>query len=152
MFQLRKKVTPIKDLVLNFLREEGYKYEEVADNAIAFRSEGAYILCQIPKDDDVYVQFNMSHIYSKSDNPEVSREHVLSICNDIVYKIKTLKCYIDKEDNNVNLSIELLVGNDITSLSSIIPRVLDTLSYGRRCFYQGIASSIDTQKESNAGD
>lgn len=127
----------LKDLALAFLREEGYRFEESSNEIIRFKSEGMNLICETPTNDDEFIRFVLPVIYSLSDKPEVSREHILSICNTMTKQLKVLKVYLD-EDNDVNLSVELFVEKDTLNLSSIISRVLGLLSQGRRLFYESL--------------
>lgn len=152
MFQFGKKTTRNRNLVLTFLQEEGYKYQEIDDVTILFKAEGIHIGCRTPKNDDMFIQFLIPTIYHLSDEQGISRENILSLCNNLTQNKKGSKFFLDEEDNDndVALSVEIFIEKDTTSLSTVIPRVLGLLLGGVEDFYQSI-EAMNT-KENDAND
>lgn len=128
----------LKDLALAFLREEGYKFEELSNEVIRFRSEGMILYCETPTNDDEFIRFILPAIHSLSDKPEVSLERIMSTCNTITKRMKVLKVYLGEDNDVVHLSADLFVEKGTQNLSSIIPRILNLLSQGRRLFYESL--------------
>lgn len=122
-----------RDLVLAFLKEENYKYEVMSDTFLKFKSEGVFVYCYTPLDDAEFIQFFIPRIYSLSDHPGHSRETILSICNELSWHRKTLKCVIKGDD--VFLLVDLFIDEKVTSLLSLGIRALAILSFGLRFFY-----------------
>lgn len=118
-----------KELVRNFLQQEGYKFEETGD-LFHFKANGLNLICEVSERDSMFVRIIAPVIYSISDKPQISREKVLSICNHLVEKMKTLKAYLDSDDD-VMLAVELFVSKDATDLSAVLERSLNILGQGR---------------------
>ncbi len=118
-----------KELVRNFLQQEGYKFEEVA-NGFRFKAQGLNLVCEASECDNMFVRIIAPIIYSISDEPEVPREKVFAACNHLVEKIKTLKVYVDR-DGDVMLAVELFISEQTTDLSTVLERTLSVLGQGR---------------------
>ena len=134
-----------RELVLAILKEENYKYEVMSDIILKFKSEGTFVHCYTPLDDDDFIQFFIPGIYSLSDNPQHSRETILSICNELSWHRKTLKCVIKGDD--VFLLSDLFIGEDMTSLSSVSIRALAILSFGLRFFYESLEKIEEARQQ-----
>lgn len=118
-----------KELVRNFLQQEGYKFEE-SDHLFRFKANGLHLVCEASSHDDMFIRIIAPVIYSVSDNPETPREKVLGACNHLVEKVKTLKAYLD-DDDDVMLAVELFVSSDTQDLSTVLERCLNVLGQGR---------------------
>lgn len=118
-----------RDLVRDFLQQEGYKFDE-NDELFHFRAQGMHLVCEAGDRDDMFVRIIAPVIYSISDHPDVSRESVLEVCNRLVEKIKTLKVYVDR-DGDVMLAVELFIAEQTQDLSAVLERSLNVLGQGR---------------------
>lgn len=118
-----------KELVRNFLQQEGYKFEETGD-VFRFKAQGLNLVCEASERDNMFVRVIAPVIYSLSDNSAVSREKVLEACNHLVERVKTLKAYIDRDDD-VMLAVELFISEQTTNLASVIERAINILGQGR---------------------
>lgn len=118
-----------KDLVRNFLQQEGYKFQE-STHAFHFKANGLNLICEATDDDPMFIRIIAPVIYTVSDNPAISHEKVLSICNHLVEKIKTLKAYVDA-DGDVMLAVELFVSEDTQNLDMVLARACNVLGQGR---------------------
>lgn len=118
-----------KELVRNFLQQEGYKFEETGD-LFRFKANGLHLVCEASERDNMFIRIVAPVIYSVSDHPDISRENVLAACNHQVEKVKTLKVYLDSDDD-VMLAVELFVSEDATDLSAVLERSLNVLAQGR---------------------
>lgn len=118
-----------KELVRNFLQQEGYKFEETGD-LFRFKANGLHLVCEASERDSMFIRIVAPVIYSVSDHPGISREKVLSACNHLVEKVKTLKGYLDS-DNDVMLAVELFISEETSDLSAVLERSLNVLGQGR---------------------
>lgn len=118
-----------KELVRNFLQQEGYKFEET-EQTFHFKAQGLNLVCEASERDSMFVRIIAPVIYSVDENPEIPREKVLAVCNHLVEKIKTLKVYVDR-DGDVMLAVELFISEQTTDLSAIIERSFNVLGQGR---------------------
>lgn len=118
-----------KELVRNFLQQEGYKFEETGD-VFHFKAQGMNLVCEASERDSMFVRIIVPVIYSLLDMPAVPREKVLEVCNRLIEKIKALKIYLDA-DGDVMLAVELFVSEQTTDLSDVMERSLTVLGKGR---------------------
>lgn len=125
-----------KELVRNFLQQEGYKFEETGD-VFRFKAQGLNLVCEASERDNMFVRVMAPVIYSMSDKPEVSREKVLEACNHLVERVKTLKAYIDR-DGDVMLAVELFISEQTSDLNAVLERSINVLGHGRYEFVNNI--------------
>lgn len=118
-----------KELVRNFLKQEGYKFEEL-ETVFRFRAQGLNLVCETDESDSMFVRIVAPVIFSLSDSPEVSRGQVLEACNHLIEKIKALKVYLDS-DGDVMLTIELFITEQTTDLTAVMNRSLNILGQTR---------------------
>lgn len=118
-----------KELVRNFLKQEGYKFEEL-ETVSRFRAQGLNLVCEAVESDSMFVRIVAPVIFSLSDSPEVSRGQVLEACNHLIEKIKALKVYLDS-DGDVMLTIELFITEQTTDLTAVMDRSLNILGQTR---------------------
>lgn len=118
-----------KELVRNFLQQEGYKFEETTD-VFRFKAQGLKLVCEATDRDSMFIRIVAPVIYSMSDRPEVSREQVLAACNKLVEQIKCLKAYLDR-DEDVMLAVELFIDEQSTNLDAALERSFNVLGRGR---------------------
>lgn len=129
-----------RELVCNFLQQEGYRFQEV-ENLFRFRAQGMNLVCEANDRDDMFIHIIAPVIYSMSNTPEVSRQQVLEVCNQLVAEKKVLKVCLD-EDEDVSLSLELLISEDTNDLTSVLDRSLNILAQGRYEFTNRITKLI----------
>jgi len=125
-----------KDLVRNFLQQEGYKFEETT-NVFHFKAQGLHLVCEAADRDPMFIRIVAPVIYSLSDDSSISREQVLDACNRLVEKIKILKAYLD-EDGDVMLAVELFVSEDTQDITNILDRIIGILAEGRIDFTKSL--------------
>lgn len=118
-----------KELVRNFLQQEGYRFEETGD-LLHFRAQGLNLVCEASEQDKMFIRIVAPVIFSLSDYPELSREQVLVACNRLVAKLKILKVYLEK-DEDVMLAVELFVSSDTQDLTAVLDRCINVLAQGR---------------------
>lgn len=118
-----------KELVRNFLQQEGYKFDENKE-LIHFKANGLNLVCETSSIDNMFIRILAPVIYSLSDHSDVSRAKVLTLCNNLVESTKILKAFLDN-DGDVTLSVELFVSEDVSDLTSVLNRALNILGQGR---------------------
>lgn len=120
-----------KELVCNFLQQEGYKFE--LDELFYFKAQGLNCICDADEEDPTFFRIVVPVIFSANSLPEISREQVLQVCNDIVGQVKVLKVYMDSA-GNVSLSIDLFVSEDTQNIANVFERSINLLAEGRMRF------------------
>lgn len=120
-----------KELVRNFLQQEGYKFE--LNGQFHFKAQGLYCVCDADEGDPTFFRIVVPVIFSANDRPEISREQVLQACNNIVEQVKVLKAYMD-DDGDVSLSIDQFVSEDTQDLTNVLERSINLLAEGRIIF------------------
>lgn len=120
----------IKQLMLEYLQEEGFKTESDGTN-ITFRYQGCTFLFVDNGDDSTFFQLAMLGIFEST--PE-TREKVLEACNTVTLGRKVVKCCLT-DDNDVNLYFEILVDSS-PEISDILLRALAMLVQARTAFYE----------------
>lgn len=120
----------IKQLMLEYLQEEGFK-TECDDSDITFRYQGCTFVFFDNSNDNTFFQLAMLGIFEST--PE-AREKVLEACNTVTLGRKVAKCCLT-DDNEVNLYFEILVDSS-PEISDIVPRALSMLVQARTAFYE----------------
>lgn len=120
----------VKELMREYLQEEGYKVKE-EDFGLAFRYQGRNIIFYDNSDDETFFCLVMPAIYDATDE-EIER--VLKACNIVCSERKVIKANLSNE-NDVWLNFEILI-DTTPELSDIVPRALSMLLQGRNYFYQ----------------
>lgn len=122
------------ELVLNFLRQQGFCPEVDEDNGnIWFKYQMVNFLFINNDEDEEFFQLLMPGIYDVTDD---NRDVVLEAANKVNHSIKVIKACV------VNDSVWLLFENllDHTpEVDDIIPRALAILQSARQHFYQEIS-------------
>lgn len=121
-----------KELVRNFLQQEGYKFEENG-NVFHFKAQGMHLVCETDERDPMFIHIAAPVIYSLTDDAEVSREQVLAACNNLIARIKCLKIHLDKE-GDVILVVEQFINTEATDISEVLDRAINVLAQGRLMF------------------
>lgn len=120
------------DLMIEFLRSQGFKYELDEDGDLFFKYQMRNFLYYANDDDQGFFQIAMPAIF---DVTEDNREAVLEAANSVTASIKVAKVVIIGE--KVWLFAELLL--DSTPVyDDIVPRVLDILMGTQQQFYEAL--------------
>ena len=119
-----------KDLVLDFLRKEGFLPEVAENGNVVFKYQMTTFVFFVDENDEGFFQLAMPHIY---DVTEDNRELVLEAANRVNQSLKVMKACV--VDNSVWLMFEILL--DATpDVKDIMPRALSILMGSRQAFYQ----------------
>lgn len=121
-----------KELVRNFLQQEGYKFEEKT-NVFRFKAQGLNCICDADEGDPNFFIIMVPVIFFADASPEINREQVLQVCNNVIARVKALKVHMHS-DGNVSLSIEQFVSEDTQDLTNVLERAIDILAEGRFIF------------------
>lgn len=122
----------LKELMLNYLREEGFCPKE-EEFGIAFKCEGLNFLFLYDSDDDQYFRLMMPGIF---DVTEENFPAVLPALNKVNSEIKVVKAYTPVPDE-VWLGFEVVV-DSTPVLADFVPRGIAMLRAGQRKFYEAI--------------
>ena len=121
----------LKELMLNYLREEGFCPREET-YGLAFKCEGRNYVFFYDEDDDQYFRLIMPGIF---DITEENFPAVLLAMNKVNSEIKVIKAYTFKD--NVWLGFEAIV-DSTPVLADFVPRGITMLCAGQRKFYEAI--------------
>lgn len=117
------------DLMTQFLRSEGFKYEIDIDGDVAFKYQMSTFVYYQNEDDDRFFQLAMPAIF---DADEDNLADAFEAANYVSMKIKAVKAIIVR--NEVWLMVETLL--DSTPLyGDIVPTALHILTCAQREFY-----------------
>ena len=122
----------LKELMLNYLREEGFCPKE-EEFGIAFKCEGLNFLFFYDADDDQYFRLMMPGIF---DVTEENLPAVLVAMNKVNSDMKVVKIYTPVPDS-VWIGFEVLVDNTPV-LADFVPRGMNMLRAAQRKFYEAI--------------
>jgi hypothetical protein len=111
------------DLVKQFLAKEGFKCENVSENAVHFKYQGMNFFCEEDHRDQAFFRLIMPNIYKITDD----RERVLEACNKLTADMKVLKAFV--EEDSVWLSIEMFLDSS-PEIEDFMERCLDILIEG----------------------
>ena len=123
-----------RDLVVNFLREEGFCPKVDDDGDVFFKCEGRNFLFFCNEEDNDFFQLAMPAIF---DVTEDNREMVLEACNAITRSIKVAKCIVIDQQNAVWLLCEMLLDHT-PNIEDILPRSVAILRAAQQEFYNAI--------------
>lgn len=121
-----------KDLVLDFLRKEGFCPEVDERGNIVFKYQMTTYVFFTDKDDDEFFQLAMPGIY---DVTEDNRELVLEATNKVNQTMKVIKLIVTSDSVWVLFEILLDTTPDV---KDIMPRAFSILEDGRRNFYEAL--------------
>lgn len=122
----------LKELMLNYLREEGFCPKE-EEYGITFKCEGLNFIFFYDADDDQYYRLMMPGIF---DVTEENFPAVLLAMNKVNSEIKIVKAYTPVPDE-VWLGFEVVV-DSTPVLSDFVPRSINTLRAAQKKFYEAI--------------
>lgn len=122
----------LKELMLNYLREEGFCPKE-EEYGLAFKCEGLNFIFFYDEDDDQYFRLMISGIF---DVTEENFPAVLLAMNKVNSEMKVVKAYTPVPDA-VWIGFEVIV--DTTPvLADFVPRGITMLRAAQRKFYEAI--------------
>lgn len=121
-----------KDLVLDFLRKEGFTPTVDERNNIVFKYQMTTYVFFTDENDDEFFQLTMPAIY---DVTEDNRELVLEAANKVNQSMKVIKIIVTQE--SVWVLFEILL-DETPQVEDIMPRAFRIMEDGRRKFYEQI--------------
>ena len=122
----------LKELMLNYLREEGFCPKE-EEYGISFKCEGLNLLFFYEEEDDQYFRLMMPGIF---DVTEENFPAVLLALNKVNSEMKVVKAYTPVPDS-VWVGFEVLV-DSTPVLSDFVSRGIQMLRAARMKFYEAI--------------
>jgi len=122
----------LKELMLNYLREEGFCPKE-EEFGVAFKCEGLNFVFFYDEDDDQYFRLMMPAIF---DVTEENFPEVLLAMNKVNSDMKVVKAYTPVPDA-VWIGFEVLV-DSTPVLEDFVPRGINMLRTAQRKFYEAI--------------
>jgi hypothetical protein len=122
----------LKELMLNYLREEGFCPKE-EKYGLSFKCEGLNFIFFYDEDDDQYFRLMMPGIF---DVTEENFPAVLLALNKVNSEIKVVKAYTPVQDE-VWLGFEVIV-DSTPVLADFVPRGIAMLRAAQRKFYEAI--------------
>lgn len=123
-----------KDLLMSFLKEEGYSPTPEGDGGIVFKKEGRTFFT-VPDPSDP----NFFNLYSRFDfaGAVSSRATALEAANDVNRGVKTIKVTLMEDDNPSRVSFGVEVPLPLAeSFQGIFDRALHTIGYAVEQFAQ----------------
>ena len=122
----------LKELMLNYLREEGFCPKE-EEYGLAFKCEGLNFIFFYDEDDDRYFRLMMPGIF---DVTEENFPAVLLAMNKVNSEMKVVKAYTPVSDA-VWIGFEVIV-DSTPVLADFVPRGITMLRAAQRKFYEAI--------------
>ena len=122
----------LKEMMLQFLREEGYCPKE-DQYGIDFKCEGRTYAFIYDEDDDQYFRLMMPNIFDVTDE---NRDAVLEALNAANSRIKVVKLYTPIP-KSVWVGFEIFV-DSTPVLGDIVPRALSALRSAQNAFYEAL--------------
>ncbi len=122
----------LKELMLNYLREEGFCPKE-EEYGLAFKCEGLNFIFFYDEDDGQYFRLMMPGIF---DVTEENLPAVLLAMNKVNSEMKVVKAYTPVPDA-VWIGFEVIV-DSTPVLADFVPRGINMLRAAQRKFYEAI--------------
>lgn len=126
-----QSVKSLREQCLEWLQDEGYKYEERSERSISFRSEGMTLGIYLDPEDPYYLTMSLG---IEMDEP---RERLLHVANEINNQAKTIKAAVDSDDDML-FTIEVVLPEG-ASYAKLFDRYLSMLHGGRARMRQLLA-------------
>ena len=123
-----------RDLVVDFLREEGFCPHVDEDGDVFFKCEGRNYLYYGNEEDNEFFQLAMPAIF---DVTEDNREMALEACNDVTRRVKAAKCMVIDQQAEVWLMCEMFLDHT-PNIEDILPRAIVILRAAQQEFYSKI--------------
>lgn len=120
----------LKEMMLNYLREEGFCPKE-EEFGIAFKCEGYTYLLLYDENDDQYFRLMMPNIFEVT---EENLQTVLVTLNKVNADAKVVKAYTPVPDS-VWIGFEVLV-DSTPVLADFVPRAIGMLRGAQKKFYE----------------
>lgn len=117
------------DILLKFLREEGYTPKVDDDGDIIFKREGLTYILFVNEDDEEFVRIDLPNVWEIESLGE--RQMVMAAAAEVNRQVKVAK--VVPMGDNVWVSAQLLV-DPIENVSKILPRAMNVLSLAVREF------------------
>ena len=122
----------LKELMLQYLREEGYCPKET-EYGIDFKCEGRSFAFFYEADDDQYFRLMLPNIFEVTDE---NRDTVMYALNETNSTVKVAKTYTPIPQS-VWCSFEVLV-DSTPVLADLVPRALNMLRTAQQTFYEAL--------------
>ena len=122
----------LKELMMQFLREEGYCPKET-ELGLDFKCEGRSFVFFYDSDDELYFRLMMPNIFEVTDE---NRDAVMYALNETNATVKVVKAYTPIPQY-VWVGFEVLV-DSTPVLSDLVPRGLSMLRTAQTTFYEAI--------------
>lgn len=120
------------DLMMQFLRSEGFKYDVDSDGDVVFKYQMSTFVYYRNEDDSNFFQLALPAIF---DVDEDNKNAVLEAANYVTMKVKVVKAVIIRGE--VWLIVESLLDSN-PKYEEIVPRALQILAGAQREFYASI--------------
>ena len=120
------------EMVLDFLRQQGFCPEIDQNNNIVFKSEMKTFLFINNDSDEEFFQLALPGIF---DVTEENHDLVLEACNKVNFNIKVAKVCL--WDDTIWVFFENIL-DQTPDVSTIIPRALGILKHAQQSFYEAI--------------
>jgi len=117
------------DILLNFLREEGYAPKVDNDGDIVFKREGLTYILFVSEDDEEFVRLDLPNVWEIESLGE--RQLVMTAAAEVNRQVKVAK--VVPMGDNVWVSAQLLV-DPIENVVKVLPRAMNVLSLAVREF------------------
>lgn len=124
----------IRDLVVNFLREEGFCPKVEEDRYVFFKCEGRTYYFIVDEDDEEFFRLAMPGIFNVTED---NREMLLEACNYVTRSIKVAKCIVVDENAEVWALCEMFLDHT-PNIEDILPRAIVILQAAQHEFYSKI--------------
>lgn len=122
----------IRDLIVKFLREEGYVPNVDERGNVTFKADGRFFVYFYDQNDEEFFQLGMP---SMADVTPENREMMLEICNEMNYGIKVVKTMI------IGQSVWGVfegIFDSTPEFGEIIPRAIKMLIDNQQSFFEKI--------------
>lgn len=117
------------DILLDYLKEEGFTPKVDDDGDIIFKREGLTYILFVNEDDEEFVRIDLPNVWEIESLGE--RQMVLAAAAEVNRQVKVAK--VVPMGDNVWVSAQLLV-DPIENVSKILPRTMNVLSLAVREF------------------
>lgn len=126
-----QSVKSLREQCLEWLQDEGYKYEERSERSISFKSEGMTLGIYLDLEDPYYLTMSLA---IEMDEP---RERLLHVANEINNQAKAIKAAVDSDDDML-FTIEVVLPEG-ASYAKLFDRYIAMLHGGRARMRQLLA-------------
>ncbi len=124
--------TNVHELILEYLRNEGYRPNVDDDGDINFKCTGLTFLVLKDDNDEDFIRICLPYICEVNDDNRIA---VLEACHNLCLMRKVIKAFI--VNNHVWVVFEILA-DSTPEVSDFVPRAIDMLQQGREFFYKSL--------------